>query len=182
MKLARGLHHLRTVLTRRTITDCIRNAQRSSFRIVHYSIQSNHLHLIIEADDRNAMSSGMKGFGRRLVCALNKLWQRRGPVFPKRFHDRVLRSLHQVRNALRYVLNNHLKHGERPRSDRTGLAPDPYSSGRYFDGWRGRAPDLDPQAEGAVIALPCWKIRCGWKRHHAAIGLDELPVSAPARG
>ena len=56
LKLARGLPQLRTKRFGGAITDCILVAQRRSFRIVHYSIQSNHLHMIVEADDRAALA------------------------------------------------------------------------------------------------------------------------------
>jgi REP-associated tyrosine transposase len=176
LKLVEGLPRLRTSRAGDAITNCIRAAQRSNFRIVHYSIQSDHLHLIVESDDRAALSGGMKGFTCRVARGLNKLWRRRGRVFVRRFHDRVLRSLRQVRNALRYVLNNHLKHMEHASSGGTSSDPDWFSSGRFFDGWKGRAPDRVASAEGAVVAPAGWKIRKGWKRYYAAIALDEVPV------
>lgn len=175
LKLVEGLPRLRTSRTGDVITNCIRAAQRGSFRIVHYSIQSNHLHLIVEADDRAALAGGMKGLTCRVARALNKLWRRRGRVFVQRFHDRVLRSLRQVRNALRYVLNNHLKHMEHASSGGTSSDPDWFSSGRFFDGWAGRGADRDAGVERSIVAEAGWKIRSGWKRHYAAIGLDEVP-------
>lgn len=99
------------------------------FQVVHHSIQSNHLHLIVEADDRASLTSGMRGLLVRIARALNRLWKRRGPVFADRFHERELRKPLQVRNALVYVLQNLRKHG-------ISLAgPDPLSSGPAFDGW-----------------------------------------------
>jgi hypothetical protein len=156
------------------ITGCIRAAQRATFHVVLDSIQSNHLQLIVESDDRAALAGGMQGFNRRVACALNKLWSRRGRVFAQRFHVRVLRSLRQVRNALRYVLNNHLKHMERASSGGACRLPDHFSSGRYFDGWSSRSPEMDVNASASVVAAPAWKIRCGWKRHYPAIAPDEV--------
>jgi len=100
-----------------------------SFQVVHYSIQSNHLHFIVEAHDRRALSSGLRGLLIRIAFALNKLWNRRGSVFAGRFHERELLDPRQVRHALVYVLNNSRKHGVR----HTG--PDPLSSGPRFEGW-----------------------------------------------
>lgn len=100
-----------------------------SFRIVHHSIQSNHLHLIVEAADRVALTAGMRGFLIRLARALNRNWKRSGCVFSERFHERELHSPREVRNALVYVLNNSRKH------DIRHAGPDPLSSGPQFDGW-----------------------------------------------
>lgn len=176
VKLASGLPSLLTRTIERLITARIRAAQKSDFRIVHYTIQSNHLHLIIEADDSKSLASGMKGLLCRIVPALNRLWCRRGKLFPERFHDRVLRSLRQVRNALKYVLNNHLKHGAVPVDSPERAFPDPFSSGRYFDGWSHRPRELEPGTPEAVVAAPGWKISIGWKQHYDRIPLDAAPA------
>ncbi|MBV8757161.1 MAG: transposase [Deltaproteobacteria bacterium] len=51
-------------------------AERMSFRIVHISIQHNHVHLIVEADDRMALARGMQAFeisaARRINAAISK--------------------------------------------------------------------------------------------------------------
>jgi len=106
---------------------------------VHHSIQSNHLHLIVEADDRSSLTSGLRGLLVRIARASNRLWKRSGRVFADRFHEHELREPREVRNALVYVLQNLRKHGI------TLAGPDPLSSGPEFDGW-----DMgDAQGEGA---------------------------------
>jgi putative transposase len=146
-RLRSGLHSLR----HEREAECIRHAMAAAnraasaeasgpapFQVVHHSIQSNHLHLIVEAADRAALTLGMRGLLVRIARGLNRMWKRRGPVFADRFHERELRTLLEVRNALVYVLQNLRKHG-------IALAgPDPLSSGPEFDGWtagRGSASD-----------------------------------------
>ena len=57
------------------------------FRIVHLSIQRTHLHLIVEARNRTALSKGMQGFlisaARGINAALSRRARRpqRGCVF-----------------------------------------------------------------------------------------------------
>src|SRR5690349_6253966 len=100
------------------------------FQVVHHSIQSNHLHLIVEAEDRKALTSGMRSLLIRIARALNRLWKRAGSVFADRFHEHELHKPREVRNALVYVLQNLRKH-------KIWLAgPDPFSSGPEFSGWR----------------------------------------------
>src|SRR5688572_6832780 len=84
---------------------------RDGFRLVHYSVQSNHLHLIVEAKDRPSLSRGMQALQVRSARALNRIWKRTGSVFADRYFDRILKSPRQVRNALCYVFNNARKHG-----------------------------------------------------------------------
>ena len=166
---------LRNHAAARVVVGCIELAHTTRFRVVHYSIQSNHLHLIVEAVDAPGLACGMKGLVSRIARGLNKLWSRRGSVFPRRFHDVALRSLRQVRNALRYVLNNHLKHGSPVLRDGAAVEPDPYSSARYFDGWVDRPPEFVAGRKDALLAAGGWKLRVGWKRHYRLIAVTEVP-------
>ena len=126
MRLKQGLPSLRRLRAFGVVRAALaQSAQRFGFRINQYSVQSNHLHLIVEAEDRRALSRGMQGLSIRLAKALNRVWERRGSVLAERYHDVILRSPRQVRNALAYVLNNSRKHGIHCVEPE----PDPYSSG-----------------------------------------------------
>ncbi len=96
------------------------------FRLVHYAVLANHLHLVVEAGDSRSLSRGMQGLAVRMARALNRAWRRRGKVFAERFHAHVLKTPREVRNALRYVLENARRHGAWLR--RGGV--DPFSSAR----------------------------------------------------
>src|SRR4029078_10602191 len=100
-------------------------ARREDFRIVHLSIQRNHLHLLVEADHKGALASGMQGFqisaAKPLNAAVSKDRsgpRRRGSVFPDRYHAEIITTPTQARHALNYVINNWRKH----REDRDGAA------------------------------------------------------------
>jgi hypothetical protein len=84
---------------------CARNLS-GAFRLCHYAVLNDHLHLICEAEGRTALSRGLQGLLIRIARALNKLWSRRGSVFADRYHDHILKSPREVRNALRYVFGN----------------------------------------------------------------------------
>jgi hypothetical protein len=138
---------------------------RFGLRLNHFSIQSNHIHLIVEADDRLALTRGIKGMAVRVARLLNGLWKRRGSVFSDRFHARPLSTPREVRSALVYVLHNARHHGLRM------LGVDPCSSGPWFDGWR----------QGVVLAnggpgapARTWLLRHGWRRR-GLIGIEESP-------
>jgi hypothetical protein len=106
---------------------------------------------------------------------LNRLWSRSGRLFAKRYHDVVLRSLRQVRNALRYVLNNHLKHGVQPRRAGESVCADPLSSARYFDGWLDLEPLCLAGVPGATVARGGWKLSVGWLKRYPLISVAEFP-------
>ena len=113
-KIARGLPNLRTnaglALLRRAFAE---GCSRESFKLVHYSIQNDHVHMIVEVDDRSALTKGMQGLMIRMARGLNKIWQRSGNVFADRYHSHVLRTPREVKHAIRYVLMNAKKHGIR---------------------------------------------------------------------
>ncbi len=81
------------------------------FQVVHFSIQSNHLHVIVEANDTRAMRSGLSGlviaFAKQLARVLGT---RNIKAWGERYHSRELGSPREVRNALAYVLQNFKKH------------------------------------------------------------------------
>ena len=138
--------------------------ERGEFRVCHYSIQRDHLHLIVEAAGKEALGRGMKSVGIRLARTVNRVFGRRGPVLLGRYHLRVLRTPREVRHALAYVLLNARRHWRQ----RTGAAPpvvvDVASSGAWFDGWKRPPPSSEPSAPPAVARPRGWLLREGWRR------------------
>jgi REP element-mobilizing transposase RayT len=150
---------------------------RRDFRLVHYSLQGNHVHMLVEAADRSALARGMKAVAARLARAVNRVFQRRGPVLADRYHLRVLKTPREVHHALRYVLLNARRHARRL----VGAAHlDPASSGRWFDGWRREGAALREvvtEAVGRPVACArTWLLSTGWRRH----GLID-PADVPGR-
>ncbi len=136
--------------------------RRSDFRICHVSVQGNHVHLIVEADNHMALARGMQGF--QIACArrFNITTRRTGRVFADRYHPRPLATLRETRNALAYVLNNWRRHREDAHARH--LAFDPFASARAFDGWAN-----DPRRahlEFAPVVMPTtWHLTTGWRRY-----------------
>ena len=85
-------------------------SNRFGFRLIRYSVQGNHVHLIAEAESNESLSKGMQGLTIRMARALNRVMNRKGRVFADRFHLHILKTINEVRNALNYLLNNHRKH------------------------------------------------------------------------
>jgi REP element-mobilizing transposase RayT len=159
----------------RTLRACFRRGKdRFGFRLVHYSVQSNHLHLLCEARDTRALSRGMQGLAVRLARRLNRATGRKGKLFADRYHLRVLAGPRQVRTALLYVLRNAVHHRAAP----AGPFFDVYSSAIYFDGW-AQPPRLPVLDDGAppVVAPTTWLLTAGWRRA-GLLDPDESPGSA----
>jgi putative transposase len=175
MKLRAGLTSLRTRSAfGRVLDGLVRARERFGSRITHFSVQRDHVHLVVETESTMAMSRAMQGLAVRLALAVNRTMNRRGKVFADRFHDRVLRTPRQVRNALAYVLCNARKHGVAPR--RSGWT-DPFSSAAMFDGWLRVRPDASTTA--LVATAHTWLLRVGWRRG-GLLDPDHCPGSFDA--
>src|SRR3954471_14058285 len=111
MRLRAGVGFLRGYSRKRAIEDALRAAkERFGMRVVCYSIQGMHLHVIVETDEPLALSRAVQGLAIRIARALNRVGGRKGKVFAERFHAHVLEALREVRNAIRYVLENFRHH------------------------------------------------------------------------
>lgn len=128
-----------------------RGCRRFGFRLVHFSVQRNHAHFIVEAPDAHQLGRAMKGLAVRMARALNRVMRRRGPVFADRYHAHLLESPTEASRAIVYVLRNRRVHAEREqRPPPVGI--DPCSS----DAWRDHSPPLVAEAEW-------WTLRVGAK-------------------
>ncbi len=105
----------------------IRGNERFGFRLVHFSVQGNHIHFLVEAEDARSLSRGMQGLNIRMAKALNRSMNRHGRVLSDRYHAVILRTPTQTAHALNYVLRNRQHHapGRHPPDWR-----DPFASAR----------------------------------------------------
>jgi len=147
-------------------------SRRERFRLLHFSVQSDHVHLIVEADDDQSLVRGMQGLSVRCARAINRGARRRGPVWSERYHAHPLATPREVRLGLVYVLLNFRKHLK------AGPGIDPRSSGPWFDGWIQSLPALAPSSP--VSQPRTWLAAVGWRRAGGEIDCAESP--GPARG
>jgi REP element-mobilizing transposase RayT len=179
LRVVDGLGSLRKGPARRAIFRAFaKGCDRFGFRLVHFSVQHNHLHLVCEADDERALARGMQALSIRVAKALKRRLERSGRVFADRYHSRPLRTPREVRNALAYVINNSRHHG--PKRGPGWM--DPCSSAVFFTGWKpGTSIEADEcleelwsDAGRPFAAAVSWLLRTGWKRH-GLLATDEVP-------
>jgi putative transposase len=176
MKLRTGLPKLRRKAEHAALRSAFaKGKDRFGFRLVHYVVLNDHLHLVVEAQSRESLRRGAQGLAIRIARALNKLWARKGKVFADRYHDHVLKTPREVRNVLAYVMHNARKHAAEGRHVTAPHPIDDYSSAPWFDGFRERftVKGLDVTIRPLADART-WLLTTGWRRH----GL--LPLAPPA--
>jgi REP element-mobilizing transposase RayT len=147
---------------------------RADFRIVHISIQDNHLHLLVEAADRRALTRGMQSFA---INAARAIQRGPGKVFAYRYHATQIKTAKYARNALAYVLNNWRRHREDARTTKTLAAKlDPYASGLAFKGWSQRVRfETPPGYVPLPVSQPCTQLLVFDWQQFGRISLFEQP-------
>jgi REP element-mobilizing transposase RayT len=165
LRIKRGLPELRTPRALRRLEGAFRGGkEKNGFGLLHYNVERDHLHLVVEVRNKRKLSKGMQGLSIRIAKALNSMWKRRkGAVFADRYFAVALSTARQIWRTVRYVLNNGRKHGTWRVKDQ----PDPYSSGRWFTGWLG-AHFCRPTRSSPVVAARGFELY--WR-----IDVNEVP-------
>jgi hypothetical protein len=123
-------------------------ASTPGFRVLQFSAQQDHVHLLVEADAPARFVRGVQGLMIRVAKAVNRACGRHGRVWGDRYHARWLASPREVRAALVYVLRNVAKHVPGVRGT------DPCSSSAWFHGWQ--TPVAPPPGPSPIRAPHTW--------------------------
>src|SRR3954468_1059241 len=122
-RMAEGVWNLRSRRSWAALAPALYGGgQREDFRVIHFAIMGNHIHLMVEASDRMRLARGLQGLGVRMAVRLNRLRKRGGRVVGDRYHARILKTPTEVRNVRHYLLTNAQKHYQLPPG------PDLYTS------------------------------------------------------
>jgi REP element-mobilizing transposase RayT len=188
LRVIAAVGNLRRRFTYRAIREAtLTTARREDFRIVHVSIQRTHIHLLVEAQHKQALASGMQGFQISAAKHLNAAIgqgkpgpRRRGTVFPDRYHAEIITSPRQARHTLSYVLNNWHKHDDDRAAPMATWAIDWFSSAAMFPGWAEYGEEAflwrgPPTYDPLVVYQPrTWLLCEGWKKA-GSISHREVP-------
>ncbi len=171
-----AMHVLRRSPHFEMVRSMIAGAQRDDFRIVHFSVQEDRIHLVCEADDASALGRGLQWFSSMIARGANCTLGRRGSVWRQRYRRRDLLTPRDVRAALVETLLGRAKDA----AEDAPPALDRCSSALWFDGFR-------PEAARALEALAkrvTWEspvaqartplLRTQWRRS-GLLGVTERP-------
>jgi putative transposase len=145
LKLRRDVPSLRSSRRFEVVRQCFKAARGlNGLRLVEFSVLSDHLHLLVEAETSVSLARGIQGLAVRLARSLNRLLRRAGKLFADHFHSHVLLTPTEVAHAIRYVQRNAEHHyGER------GI--DAFSS-------------ESPSVRSLLDTATSWLLRVGWRR------------------
>lgn len=166
LRAAAGLPSLRIEAIFAVVRSALGAASSDTFRLLQFSVQADHVHMLVEAEGGAALTRGVQGLAIRVARAINRVLGRRGAVWGDRFHSRALKTPREVRNALVYVLNNFRKHVPGARG------VDACSSAAWFSGWR--TVIAASMTTAPVVRARTWLARVGW-RLHGLLDIGEEP-------
>ena len=97
-KILKALHH------------AIKRARLKDLKIIHYTLEYNHVHLLVEAYNNSVLHSGMQALGISFAKAVNRVKSTKGTVYKHRYHLRQISSPRDLKNVLHYIFHNGIKH------------------------------------------------------------------------
>lgn len=89
----------------------IQRGRRKGLKIIHYSLEYDHVHMLVEAEDNTTLGVGMQAFGVSLAKGINKIKKKAGEVYKHRYHFRKITSALELKRVMSYIFNNGVKHG-----------------------------------------------------------------------
>jgi REP element-mobilizing transposase RayT len=174
-----GTPNLRSQRVFAALLAIFKRSSEKGFRLLHFSVQGNHLHIIVEGDDGVALARGLQRLLSRVAMTVNAIVRRSGRFWRDRHHRQPLTGPRQMRNALVYVLFNLRRHQD-PGSRAWDLAResyDPCSSALWFRDWSPEAPPPPvPSSARPPVVVPArsWLAGDGWRRR-GLLRFDEVP-------
>lgn len=110
VKLEKSKAGLKNKQTLALLHKAIKKARLSGLRILHYTLEFDHIHMLIEADNNHQLSRGMQSFGITFSKGINKLKKLQGNVYKNRYHLRLIKTYKEIKNVMNYILSNGVKH------------------------------------------------------------------------
>ncbi|MBL6991266.1 MAG: transposase [Bacteriovoracaceae bacterium] len=174
VKLTKGLPSLRTKIRFKIIKQAIRKARIKGLKIIHFCIQTTHIHLLIESESKQELGTGMQSFCTSIARSLNNALKRRGRVFRDRYYLHVLKTPTEVKNALTYLFLNHAKHTRTPNkfdpfstllvfNEKVKLGLSKVNTHSVFPD-RHKRDRFKNELTGLLFPPTTWYLSEGWKR------------------
>jgi REP element-mobilizing transposase RayT len=101
---------IRSKILYKEIRQAMKRARYGGIRIIHFSVQKDHIHMIIEAASSILLGRAMRAMSISLSKRFTEVLGESVKALQNRYHLRLLKSFNQIKNAIFYVLNNGKKH------------------------------------------------------------------------
>lgn len=110
IKVNRNKAEIKNKKVLKLLKHSIANARRQELKVIHFALEYDHVHLLIEAEDNVTLGKGMMSLGVTLAKGINRLKKLKGSVYKHRYHFRHITSSRQLKAVMNYIFSNGLKH------------------------------------------------------------------------
>jgi hypothetical protein len=113
MKIDPSVGSLRRKLLLEVILDALREGrEKDGFRVCHFRVMPDRLHLLVEAASTERLARGMQGLSIRIARGVNRTLEREGRFYQDRYDAKVLRGGKEVHATLVALLVDDAAGGE----------------------------------------------------------------------
>lgn len=112
LKIKKEKSSLKNKFILKTLQNSIKKARLLGLKVLQYTLEYDHVHLLVEASNNISLGKGMQSLGISFSKGINKIKGQKGSVFKTRYHFRKLKTPQEIKNALSYILGNGIKHKE----------------------------------------------------------------------
>jgi REP element-mobilizing transposase RayT len=103
--------NLRSKVFYKEIRQGMKRARILGIRIIHFSVQRDHVHMLIEAENKKQLGESMRALSISLSKRFSFTLKKKVKALKNRYHLHILKSLQEIKNATNYILHNGQKHG-----------------------------------------------------------------------
>jgi REP element-mobilizing transposase RayT len=102
--------NLRNKILYKEIRASFKRARLLGIRIIHFSVQRDHIHFLIEAQNKTQLGQSMRVLSISLTKRLSQVLKKKIKALKTRYHLHILESLKEINNVANYIKNNGQKH------------------------------------------------------------------------
>ena len=110
IKIAKNKAGVKNKQILKVLKRAILKGRSAGIRIIHFTLEYDHIHLLVEADCKIKLGRGMMRFGVTLAKGINHYRRDQGQVYKHRYHQRFITSRRDLKNVMNYIFHNGLKH------------------------------------------------------------------------
>ena len=164
LKFVDGVPNLRDERFLKEFTRALEISRGKGLAVSQFSIESNHIHLIVEVEDNESLTRGLLSLQGCVIWGLRRIFSYFGAVFAGRFHLHAIASPREMKHAIMYVIFNHAKHCGVPRFADVFSSAFAFKELREFVKAVRPPPRWQHEIDRGLSRPRSWLQTTGWKR------------------
>ena len=91
---------------RKIVDDAIIHCNGLTYELIAYVVMPNHVHMLIKPIEQHSVMSIMQSLKSFTASRINRLTGNKGPVWMKRYYDRMVRNPRDLEHYVKYIACN----------------------------------------------------------------------------